>query len=34
MQNLLYNRSFENASSRGLITGNQADLSDLKIRTD
>ncbi|GAA5815351.1 hypothetical protein MFLAVUS_008858 [Mucor flavus] len=31
---LRYPESFENASPRGLITGNQADLSDLKIRTD
>ncbi|KAI7873106.1 uncharacterized protein EV154DRAFT_452749 [Mucor mucedo] len=26
--------SFENASPRGLVTGNQVDLTDLKIRSD
>lgn len=31
---MIYDRAFERASPRGLIAGQQADLSDLKVRTD
>lgn len=31
---MIHYRGFERASPRGLIAGQQADLSDLKVRTD